>query len=91
LFVGVKNDEQPSQTAMTAAAARAAHLIVDDAPVIFADTSARAILGEQAETLLAYHRDSGTHPILSGARTQATVRSRYTEDRLADAVRRGIT
>jgi methyltransferase (TIGR00027 family) len=45
LFVNVMNDEQPSRTAMTAAAARAAHLIVDDAPVIFADTVARAILG----------------------------------------------
>lgn len=83
--------DEPSQTALTAAAARAAHLIVDGAPTIFADTLAERILGEQAETFLSYQRNSGTHPILVGARAQAVVRSRFTEDHLADAVRRGVT
>jgi methyltransferase (TIGR00027 family) len=83
-------DGQPSFTAFTAAAARAAHLIVDDAPVIFADTLAEAMLGERAEELIAFHRLHGTHPILAGARAQATCRSRYAEDRLADAADRGI-
>jgi methyltransferase (TIGR00027 family) len=90
LFVGVISDE-PSQTALTAAAARAAHLIVDGAPTIFADTLTERILGEQAETFLSYQRNSGAHPILAGARAQAVVRSRFTEDHLADAVRRGVT
>ena len=44
---------------MTAAAARAAHLIVDGEPVIFADTVAEAMLGERAEELIAYHRAYG--------------------------------
>lgn len=80
----------PSSTAVTAAAARAAHLIVDRPPVIFADTLAQALLGEQAEELLGYHRARGDHPILAAARAQATCRSRYTEDRVADCVTAGV-
>jgi len=80
---------QPSFTAFTAAAARAAHLIVDDEPRIFADTLAEAMLGERAGEFIAYHRAHGTHPILSGARAQVACRSRYTEDRLADGIGRG--
>ena len=83
-------DGQPSFTAFTAAAARAAHLIVDTAPVIFADTLAEAMLGERADEYIAFHRAHGTHPILAGARAQATCRSRYAEDSLADGVGRGI-
>lgn len=82
--------QQPSQTALTAAAARAAHLLVDGEPHIFADPLASRILGDRAEELLGYHRAHGDHPVLSGARTQTVVRSRFTEDRLAEAVTRGV-
>jgi methyltransferase (TIGR00027 family) len=82
---------QPSFTALTAAAARAAHLFVDGEPVIFADTLASALLGERAEELLSYHTSHGTHPVLAGARAQVTCRSRYTEDALARAVGGGVT
>jgi methyltransferase (TIGR00027 family) len=81
---------QPSLTAFTAAAARAAHLIVDDDPPIFSDTLAEAMLGERAAEFIEYHRAHGTHPVLCGARAQATCRSRYTEDSLARGVERGI-
>ena len=37
------------------------------------------------------HRAHGAHPVLCGARAQATCRSRYTEDSLARGVGRGIT
>jgi methyltransferase (TIGR00027 family) len=87
----VNSDGAPSQTALTAAAARAAHLIVDGEPRIFADTLAYTILGDEAEKLIGYHRAHGDHPILAGARAAATTRSRYTEDRLAEAVGRGVT
>lgn len=83
------NQGQPSFTAFTAAAARAAHLIVDGDPAIFADTLAGAMLGERAAELIGFHRAHGTHPVLAGARAQVTCRSRYTEDRLAEAVGRG--
>jgi methyltransferase (TIGR00027 family) len=75
---------------MTAAAARAAHLIVDDVPYIFADTVAEALLGERAADLIGYHRGYAKHPILSAARAQVICRSRYAEDRLAEAVDRGV-
>ena len=75
----LSNDE-PSLTALTAAAARAAHLIVDGDPLIFKDDLAAALLGERADDLIGYHRAHGAHPVLSGARAQVTTRSRYTED-----------
>ncbi|SEU02051.1 class I SAM-dependent methyltransferase [Nonomuraea wenchangensis] len=74
--------EKPSQTAMMAAAARAAHLVVDEPPHIFADRLAAPLLGERAGELLGYHRLHGGHLILSGTRAQVTARSRHAEDRL---------
>jgi len=70
----------PSRTALTAAAARAAHLIVDREPIIHSDPLAEPLLGDHAEELLAYHRKSGDHPILAGARAQVVCRSRVVED-----------
>ena len=81
----------PSNTALTAAAARAAHLIVADLPVIFADVLASALLGGRADELIGFHRAHGGHVVLSGARAQVTCRSRYTEDRLAQRVHDGLT
>jgi methyltransferase (TIGR00027 family) len=75
---------------MMAAAARAAHLIVDEPPFIFADTCAAAVLGERADEFIGYHREHGSHPILAGARCQVICRSRYAEDRLAAAAARGV-
>jgi len=85
----MENEGQPSQTAMTAAAARAAHLLVDSEPRIFADSLAALLLGDEAETYLRYHREHGDHPLLAGTRAQATCRSRFTEDQLALAAARG--
>ena len=87
----MQKEHQPSFTALTAAAARAAHLIVDQAPPIFTDQMASVLLGEQAEEFIRYHRLHGEHLVLAGARAQVTCRSRYTEDRLAGAAQRGVT
>ena len=86
----METDGQPSLTALTAAAARAAHLIVDSGPPIFADTLAEVMLGERADELIGFHRMHGPHPVLAGARAQVTCRSRYAEDRLAGGIQRGI-
>jgi len=72
-----------------AAACRAAHLIVDRAPHIFADTVAERLLGSRADELISYHRAHGDHVVLAGARAQVTVRAAVTEARLADAAERG--
>jgi methyltransferase (TIGR00027 family) len=72
-----------SQSALTAAAARAAHLVVDSPPYIFADTLAAALLGDKADELIAYHRLYGEHLVLAEARAQVVVRARVAEDALA--------
>ena len=74
-----------------AAAARAAHVIVDHPPFIFEDTAAAPLLGDVADDLIRYHREHGDHPVLATARAQVTCRSRYTEDRIAEAADRGVT
>ncbi|MER7128330.1 class I SAM-dependent methyltransferase [Streptosporangium saharense] len=83
------NDDY-SQTALMAAAARAAHLVVDRKPFIFEDTLAHSLLGDRAEELIGYHRAYGEHLILSGVRAQVTTRGRYTERRLAELVEGGL-
>ena len=82
---------EPSQTALLAAAARAAHLIVDGQPPIFADTLAYELLGDKAEEFVRYHRLHGEHVVLVGARAAATIRSHFTEGRLVEAAGRGVT
>jgi methyltransferase (TIGR00027 family) len=80
-----------SQTALTTAAARAAHLIVDTGPTIFSDTLALALLGDEGDELVDYHRRHGEHPVLSAARALVVCRSRYTEDRVIEAAARGVS
>lgn len=77
-------------TALLAAAARAAHLVVDQDPPLFADTLAYALLGDRADEFVGHHRLYGQHPLLAGARVGVSCRSRYTEERLAASVRAGI-
>jgi methyltransferase (TIGR00027 family) len=81
---------QPSRTAMATAAARAAHLVVDCEPWILEDRLAAVLLGDVANELVAFHRDSGAAEVLASMRVAMTTRSRYTEVRLAEAVSRGI-
>jgi len=79
----------PSQTAFFAAAARAAHRVVDGAPRILDDHLAEPLLGDRADELLAYHRQHGDHPILAGARAQTVLRSAFAETALHAFVHRG--
>src|SRR5437660_747639 len=62
-----------------AAAARAAHLIVDHEPIIFHDGLAATLLGDRADELLAHHRLHDDHPVLAGARAAVVTRSSRTE------------
>ncbi|GAA1889533.1 class I SAM-dependent methyltransferase [Asanoa iriomotensis] len=78
-----------SRTALFAAAARAAHRIVDGAPRILDDHLAAPLLGDHADELIDYHRKHGDHPILAGARAQTVLRSAYTERALTAFVHRG--
>jgi methyltransferase (TIGR00027 family) len=75
---------------LAAAAARAAHLIVDGDPKIFEDTVAFALLGSGADELIAFHRNSTDPAFAAALRVITTTRSRYVEGRLVEAVRRGV-
>ena len=80
-----------NQTALTAAAARAGHLIVDTEPHIFVDNLAETLLGPQAREFIDYHRQHGTHIVLANARAQVVCRASYTESVVAQAIARGVT
>lgn len=84
------DDLQPSRTALLSAAARAAHVLVDDDPALFLDDLAERVLGTAGTDMIRYHRHQGGHPILAAARVQATLRSRFAEAALRDAVGRGV-
>jgi methyltransferase (TIGR00027 family) len=83
-------DRQPSQTALAAAAARAAHLVVDHEPLIFRDPVAADLIGAPGAEMVGYHRRSGDHIVLAGTRAQVTVRSRWAEGRLATLAAGGL-
>ncbi|HEU5027941.1 MAG TPA: SAM-dependent methyltransferase [Spirillospora sp.] len=75
------DEGRPSRTALSAAAARAAHPLVDERPLIFTDPLVGRLLGGLADEMIGYHRGNGGHIILAGTRTITTVRSRYAEAR----------
>ncbi|MBW8483964.1 class I SAM-dependent methyltransferase [Actinomadura parmotrematis] len=74
---------KPSQTALFATAARAAHLAVDHSPFLLRDTVAGPLLGPAADEMIGYHREHGDHIVLAGTRTLTTVRAAFTERRLS--------
>lgn len=73
----------PSRTALMSAAARAAHLEVDHAPLLLDDRYAGALVDAVDPEPLTYHRRLPAAPVLVGARVSTTLRSRFAEDRLA--------
>ncbi|MGY4307738.1 methyltransferase (TIGR00027 family) [Bradyrhizobium sp. USDA 4369] len=77
---------QPSRTAFGAAILRAAHQTVDGA-CIFVDPLARALLGDEADALIAAASADQTKRQL---RLFMAARSRFAEDALAAAVARGV-
>jgi O-methyltransferase involved in polyketide biosynthesis len=79
-----------SRSALTAAAARAAHLVCDPDPLLFRDPLAQTLLGSDAQTYLAFHRLHGDHPILAQARVLTTFRSRVAEEVVTQAATRGV-
>jgi methyltransferase (TIGR00027 family) len=80
----------PSRTALHVALRRAAHQIYDS-PVVFDDPLAVPVLGEiYAEELRRTPRRSD-RPFSTGLRAFVVARSRYAEDSLKHAVKRGVS
>ena len=78
-----------SRTALGVAALRALHLIADDEPKILRDPIAGRLLGDEGARSIqpgGRARDASLKPL----RAQVLLRSRYAEDRLAEAVKRGV-
>jgi methyltransferase (TIGR00027 family) len=66
------------------------HLLLDDPPPIFEDRLALRLLDPGAERAIRDHSDRFRTPASRAIRCDVVVRSRYAEDRMADAVRRGV-
>src|SRR5215467_13459706 len=93
---------RPSSTAMLTAMLRAAHLLWDDSPKIFEDTFALAFSGCANDAALWERLDARSAEIaarggrdlaqaaLQLLRSQMVGRSRYVEDELTEALKRGV-
>ena len=66
------------------------HLLLDDPPPVFEDPLALRLLGPGARRAIREHSDRFRTPASLAIRCDVVVRSRYAEDRLAEAVRRGL-
>jgi methyltransferase (TIGR00027 family) len=83
-------ENRPSTTAQRVAERRAAHQLFDQ-PRVFEDALALSIIGAEAAALLASDPTNAQAPVSRALRAFMVVRSRYAEDNLAEAVRRGVT
>lgn len=81
---------RPSVTAQRVAERRAAHQLFDN-PKVFDDPVALRIIGEEAAGKLSATPATAQTPVSRALRAFMAVRSRYAEDQLAEALRRGVT
>ena len=84
-------DYKASHTALGTAYLRAAHQLLDAQPLLFDDPVALPLLGSKAIKLIQNTADNYRSPEMLALRAHVVLRSRFTEDRLAAAVSRGIT
>lgn len=85
------SDYKASHTALGTAYLRAAHQLLDAKPLIFDDPVALPLLGPEGLKLIQDTADNYRTPETLTLRIHVVLRSRFTEDRLAAAVSRGIT
>ena len=85
------SDNKASHTALGTAYLRAAHQLLDAKPLIFDDPVALPLLGPEGLKLIQDTTDNYRTREMLALRTHVILRSRFTEDRLAAAVSRGIT
>jgi methyltransferase (TIGR00027 family) len=77
--------------AEAAALMRAAHQLFDDEPKLLEDPLAVTLLGSELAQQLRDTRERQSSWYMRKARTLAILRSRFTEERLQDALARGVT
>jgi methyltransferase (TIGR00027 family) len=84
-------NQAASQTALGTAYLRAAHQLLDGVPKLLDDPVAVALLGPDARGRIEANAGTYRSPIAESLRAHVVLRSRFAEDRLADAVSRGVT
>jgi methyltransferase (TIGR00027 family) len=85
------SDRHASRTALGTAYLRAAHQLFDAPPRILEDPLAVVLLGPAAVQRINETAESYQTPERRALRAHVVLRSRFAEDRLAAAVRRGVT
>ena len=80
-----------SQTALGTAYLRAAHQLLDGEPKLLDDPMAAALLGPDAAARIQVNAAAYRSWMAQSLRSHVVLRSRFAEDRLAEAVGRGIT
>jgi len=91
--IGMKSEmpsRQVSRTAFGTAYMRAAHQLLDPPPRILDDPAILKLLGKDAVGKILQKPEEFESPARKGLRSHVLLRSRYAEDRLAAAVRRGV-
>lgn len=79
-----------SHTALATAYIRAAHQLLDAAPLILEDSVGEMLLGPAARQRILDEPERYQTPEAKALRAHIVLRSRFAEDRLAEAVQRGI-
>jgi len=85
------SNREASRTALATAYLRAAHQILDAQPRVLQDPVALCLLGKTASQRIRSTIERYQTPGAKALRSHIVLRSRFTEDRLCAAVRRGIT
>lgn len=80
-----------SHTALGTLFMRAVHQLLDAQPLILNDPAALTLLGEDTVKQLKKNRKHHRTPAASSLRAHIVLRSRFAEDRLAEAVNRGVS
>ena len=84
-------DSQPSRTALATAYLRAAHQLLDAPPRVLDDPLAITVLGEGASSRIRNDAARYRSPGAQALRAHIVLRTRFAEDRLAEAVKRGVS
>jgi methyltransferase (TIGR00027 family) len=84
-------NQAASQTALGTAYLRAAHQLLDGEPKLLDDPVAVTLLGPDVLGRIQANAEAYRRPVAESLRAHVVLRSRFAEDRLAEAVGRGIT
>jgi methyltransferase (TIGR00027 family) len=84
-------DSQPSRTALATAYLRAAHQLLDAPPRVLEDPLAISVLGDSAADRIGNDAARYRTPGARALRAHVVLRTRFAEDRLAEAVKRGVS